>query len=670
MAEPRLATDGVVARPRLLARIEEAVTSRPLTLLVAPAGMGKTTAVRSWMASTPLSTMVVDERHDRDVARAVAAALSQAVDHAGCSAGPTCLVVEELDTLPSPARDAVRTLATEGPDTVRVLATARTTPVMGLSRLRAELAVTEIGAAELAFDVDVGATVLRERHGLAVEHDTVERLVERIGGWPAGIELAGLAARSHGVDVLDTFDLHHPSAHEYLLTEFLGSLTPELRSFVVLTGPLEWLTPTLAEVATGDTDAGLRVAELTSWPSTRVVRLASEHRVHHDPRLHDWLRSVARSETPFDVDPVQRRAIAWLRGRGFAADALRQASVGGLHDLVASILVDDGERLLTDGRTEEVRDAVAGLPRDTVDDAPALAVLGARARFLLGEWQAFRTAVEDLRVVASTRPDRDDPPLDSAIAALEALLLLVDGQVGAALRRLPPRGGAPPHGWRAGGVDALRDVLGFLVAPADAEPRSASSQHPTQDVAGRGADALLTVIGGDRERARSLALLVLGQRRQVSFELVPAALALVWTGTEDESRGARDGLADLAARTPWWLPELCTRVADIEVARRDEDRAAMRRAVTRAREHLARVHDVGELQELLVTLEQPTADLTPRERELLDALRTTDSRTEIAEMLFVSVNTVKTHLRSVYRKLGSSSREEALATARRLGLLS
>nr|WP_228507487.1 LuxR C-terminal-related transcriptional regulator [Plantibacter sp. VKM Ac-2880] len=62
-------------------------------------------------------------------------------------------------------------------------------------------------------------------------------------------------------------------------------------------------------------------------------------------------------------------------------------------------------------------------------------------------------------------------------------------------------------------------------------------------------------------------------------------------------------------------------------------------------------------------------ELTATERRILLLSAAGSSRQDIALELYVSANTVKFHFRNVYRKLDVDSREDALATARRLGLL-
>jgi LuxR family transcriptional regulator, maltose regulon positive regulatory protein len=64
----------------------------------------------------------------------------------------------------------------------------------------------------------------------------------------------------------------------------------------------------------------------------------------------------------------------------------------------------------------------------------------------------------------------------------------------------------------------------------------------------------------------------------------------------------------------------------------------------------------------------PPDGITPRELAVLRRLSSA-TNAEIADELYVSVNTVKTHLKSVYRKLGVASREAAVCQARQSGLL-
>jgi DNA-binding NarL/FixJ family response regulator len=65
----------------------------------------------------------------------------------------------------------------------------------------------------------------------------------------------------------------------------------------------------------------------------------------------------------------------------------------------------------------------------------------------------------------------------------------------------------------------------------------------------------------------------------------------------------------------------------------------------------------------------PHPVLTPREIEVLQLAAEGDSVTEIAEVLVVSPATIRSHLGSIYGKLGAKSRTAAVATALREGLI-
>jgi len=61
--------------------------------------------------------------------------------------------------------------------------------------------------------------------------------------------------------------------------------------------------------------------------------------------------------------------------------------------------------------------------------------------------------------------------------------------------------------------------------------------------------------------------------------------------------------------------------------------------------------------------------ITPRELEVLEWMARGLSNQEIAERMFVSLNTVKTHASNVFAKLGAQRRTQAIQQAKELGLL-
>jgi DNA-binding NarL/FixJ family response regulator len=187
-----------------------------------------------------------------------------------------------------------------------------------------------------------------------------------------------------------------------------------------------------------------------------------------------------------------------------------------------------------------------------------------------------------------------------------------------------------------------------------------------------------------------LELLALAERRGLS-EHWATTLARVVHARALEQRGLIADAADEIARGV----ELSERgVATVEIAyarlaqaeahqaRGDPDAAA--EAARHARDVIERCAAPGILRELLARTERRlhrgsrvrVADaatavdqLTDRELSVLRLLPGELSQREIGEALFVSLNTVKSHARSIYRKLNVATRDEAVARARTLGLL-
>jgi LuxR family maltose regulon positive regulatory protein len=115
-----------------------------------------------------------------------------------------------------------------------------------------------------------------------------------------------------------------------------------------------------------------------------------------------------------------------------------------------------------------------------------------------------------------------------------------------------------------------------------------------------------------------------------------------------------------------------------EVRRALDDRLGSRALAAAARVWAERADEQGVLEVMLGDAEQgaPAAarpsdrdQLSDRELAVLRLLPGDLSLREIGSALYVSQNTVKTHVKSIYRKLGVSSRAEAVARARELSLV-
>ncbi|HEX4679029.1 MAG TPA: LuxR C-terminal-related transcriptional regulator [Gaiellaceae bacterium] len=168
----------------------------------------------------------------------------------------------------------------------------------------------------------------------------------------------------------------------------------------------------------------------------------------------------------------------------------------------------------------------------------------------------------------------------------------------------------------------------------------------------------------------SEALVALGRRRNalpyVEIEAsVTEAVARRSIGDTDGAAAALDLALELAENEVVRRPFI-----DAGSAIRDLLGAHLRRTNAQrwlAAELVARFEDRSAAEGIApAELLEPLSD---RESEVLHYLPTIMSNADIASELFVSVNTVKTHIKSIYRKLGATRRQDAVRRARHLRLL-
>jgi LuxR family maltose regulon positive regulatory protein len=217
--------------------------------------------------------------------------------------------------------------------------------------------------------------------------------------------------------------------------------------------------------------------------------------------------------------------------------------------------------------------------------------------------------------------------------------------------------------------------------------RHAGVVSPTVQVLCLSQLALLAIEEEDWPSAEVLALQAraqlersgIGQYPVMALGLAVAALVGGHTGHLERAatdlRQALKLLEQIEEGAAWHTIE--TRIVLARTALRLDDPALASQMLEEGRRLMRQLPDGGLLGEWIDHAEAAVAtvsasgvtNLTPAELRVLQHMPTHLSIAEIAETIFVSSNTVKTQAHGIYRKLGVSSRREAVDEARRLGLI-
>jgi LuxR family maltose regulon positive regulatory protein len=697
--------------------------ARPaLTIFVAPPGFGKTSLLADWSTtdSRSFAWLTIDAQ-DNDQAvlwTYICAALGKVVGGDGLAprlvglareADPAAAVAAELDAggtecvlvlddyhlLESDeCQDTMMRFIELSPPGVQVAISTRTDPPLPIARLRATGELLEFRATDLQFAPDESEEFLNECLTLGLDPDAVGILHERTEGWPAGLYLAYLSIRASPDrrSFVETFGASNRHVIDYLTEQVLMALDPDALRFMLTTSIVDTVCGGLADAITGESGSAARLAELerANVFITPLDERREWYRYHH--LLAELLSIELEKRHPDRLPLLHQRAAIWYADHALPARAVSHAIAAGDLDLAARVISENYLQFLEMGRTATLVGWLEALPPEVIEADRRVGVVKAWTMHFLG-----RHAEGDAALAAAIRAPAAAGPLPDGASSIDATAALIGaafpgddvGRMLSSASRAYDFEANRVSPWRV----TVHVLLGFALVRAG---RWAEAREPLRT----GADLALTggmwmdavgsrsllgrveIESGDPAAAEGFAreALALAEEHGLvsspTYAYAKTILGLILVRRGDAAAGnehlteALPGIRALGE--PLSIAEALLALGDARRAlgRRAEGAAMLREAGA----IIDTLHDPGVLREMrrgqTKSRGRPPSDqVSRRELEVLVAMAAGASKRETADQLFVSYNTVHSHVRSIYQKLNAHSLPEAVARARRLGLI-
>jgi LuxR family transcriptional regulator, maltose regulon positive regulatory protein len=625
--------------------------------------------------------------------------LPQLLGHLSEQATRAVLVLDDLHVITEPAcYRQIELFLDNLPPTVQLVLLTRTDPLLPIARYRAAGSIVEMRMPDLRFTRKELDKLIRRVSAFRLTDTELDGLYAHAEGWPAGAYLAALSLRDapDPAGFIGEFAGSNRYVVDYLWEEVVTPLPADVRRFLLRTSILERFTATLCEAVAEVTHAEA-VIERLERSNLFLVCLDSNrrwYRYHHLFRevLHDQLLRMEDEQ----VSALHRRAGEWLADHGHVDEAIEHLLVAGDVDRAGKLVASHWISYVNAGRLATVNAWLELIGTAQISAHPAIAITAAWLAVATGDRDSARHWLAAAESVGHNAPLPDGArSLESAAAMLRCVYGiggikdLVAAAETAATIEIDPN--SPWYMVARATLGQSRYLSGDLesaVAPLEEAARA----EMTLPIIRILALSVLSLIDGEFGRTTQATVHAEEARRLVDehgfSDAPPVSLAYTahgaaltrigqytsaWAELEHAALIQNQG-HDLS---PW--PQLANIAALAQLSLNLGDLRAARFLVDDARNTLnASPGEAGHIGVLLERIEQrfvgqpaqlASVVLTEREKAVLGMLRGDLSQQEIARELYVSINTVKTHTSAIYRKLGVSSRSQAIDRARQLGLI-
>ena len=586
------------------------------------------------------------------------------------------------------------------PENVHLVISSRSDPPLPLGRLRARGEMNEIRSEQLAFSEEEAACLLNEKMGLDIGPDDLDVLLERTEGWPAAIYLASLSLQQREHQRIPTVSFGGSNRYivDLLAEEVLASLPEDTKEFLLETSVLRRMTGPLCDAVVGRVGSAKVLRELAR-SNLFVVPLDEQgewYRYHH--LFSDLLLYELKSSRPELVPILHERASVWSEDERFFDSAIRHAIAATDYERAGMLIARHWYGYMAAGQMVSVERWLESLSEELTTHDAALALVRAWMYALSGQ----REESERFLVLVESIPY--EGPLPDGTASVESGVAIIRASFGfdgvrstvEAARRaaaLEPGPTSPRAGLVRFALGAGLYLSGETSQARKPLEEALALTEDGQPLLRVVAQSFLSVVAAEEghleeaeSRAREAGALVdrfrLSTVPQATLAPIALGFVLAKRGELEEAETALEGALsvrrELPGLSPW--PTLIGLLALASVRTARGDRAGGRAALAEVRAILEASPDAGIIPELLERQERKLRtitqrnghlgeELTERELDVLHLLGGELSTRQMAQSLYVSPSTIRTQVKSIYRKLGVSARGAAVEEALARGLI-
>lgn len=711
----------MVHRSDLIERLSKE-DGRRITLVKAPAGYGKTTLLMQWAEADPMrrfAWLTLEKTEDdpvllwrylllavrtlspgfaddawgllRQAHPSIGEVVAKVLNHSLDLPGRLVLVLDDYHVVESAeSHESVQYFIDHLPRSLHVALGTRARPPLRLSRLEAKGQLLTIDTDALRFSLDETRQALY-RSGKRLNAEEITEIHETTEGWPAGVHLSmneGPPSSTGGGAV-----------NTYLREQVLADLPRQELPILATWSILQHLNADLCDAVTGQKDSTTRLQQL-SETNMLLIPLDIEGAWY---RIHDLLRDELSRE--FARLPTSQQQVAHLRATEWWLDhdetpqAIDHAIAAGAYDRAGQLIATHWFAYMLNGRLETLRRWIGQLPEKAMLNYPPILVASGWIAGFSGDVEATRRYAS-----AASRAAYDGAMPDGSASFVSAVAIMraglgLDGmelaneQAEIAYRIEPPQGEWRPIAAALAGL--TRFGLGRFEEARIALEEAMRIPTAEDGVAtyARGQLALLEMQMGNWEAGARHAQLACRQIEESNIgnlvssgaATAAAAAAASHSGNRTEALERLRSLAPIQRVLSDAIPfdafqihlvaaETYLLLDDARSAGVHADTASLRLAafgdagiferrltdVRRALDSANRTANASKIEQEL---------LSERELQVLELLQSDLSLRAIGGKLYISRNTAKSHVASLYRKLGVSTRTAAIARARQLDLI-